>query len=194
MRNCLLFVQFEDRHKRLGGQLNTAQAPHLLLALLLFFQQLFLSCDVAAVALGQHVLAHGPDSFTGDDLAADGGLNGHLKELAGDVVLELFTDAPGPLVGLFLVGDEGQGVHLFAVEEQVHLHEFAGAVALDLIVQRGISLGVGLEGVEKVVDDLVEGHGVVEFHQIGVQILHILELGPALLAHGHDIAHIVGAR
>ena len=32
---------------------------------------------------------------------------------------------------------------------------------------------------------------VVDLHQVGVQVLHVLELPPALLAHGHDVAHIV---
>ena len=31
----------------------------------------------------------------------------------------------------------------------------------------------------------------MQLHQIGVQILHILKLSPAILAHGHDIAHIL---
>ena len=52
-------------------------------ALFLLLQQLLLSGDVAAVALGQHVFAHGLDGFPGDDLAADGRLDGDLEELAG---------------------------------------------------------------------------------------------------------------
>ena len=31
----------------------------------------------------------------------------------------------------------------------------------------------------------------MQLHQVGVQILHILEFAPAVLAHGHDIAHIL---
>ncbi len=31
----------------------------------------------------------------------------------------------------------------------------------------------------------------MQLHQMGVQILHVLELAPALLAHGHDVAHVV---
>ena len=31
----------------------------------------------------------------------------------------------------------------------------------------------------------------MQLHQVGVQILHILELTPAVLTHGHDIAHIL---
>ena len=47
-----------------------------------FSSSFFFRDDVAAVALGQHVLAHGLDGFTGDDLAADGRLNGNFKQLA----------------------------------------------------------------------------------------------------------------
>ena len=87
------------------------------------------------------------------------------------------------------MGDEAEGVHAVAIQEQVYLHQIAGSVAGELIIQRGVALGVGLQGIEKVVDDLVEGHLVVQLHQMGIQILHILELAPALLTHGHDVAH-----
>src|SRR4051794_19679764 len=40
---------------------------HPLLALLLLLQQLALAGDVAAVALGEHILAHRPDVLPGDD-------------------------------------------------------------------------------------------------------------------------------
>ena len=92
------------------------------------------------------------------------------------------------------MGDEREGVHLLPIEEHIHLDQLAGPVSLHLVVQRGIALGVGLEGVKEIIDDLVEGHGVVELHQIRVQILHVFELRPALLAHGHDVPHIVGGR
>ena len=38
--------------------------------------------DVAAVAFGGDVLAEGLDGLTGDDAAADGGLDGDLEEVA----------------------------------------------------------------------------------------------------------------
>ena len=89
------------------------------------------------------------------------------------------------------MGNEAEGVHLIAIEKQVYFHKIAGPVAGQLIVQRGVSLGVGLQGVKKVVDDLVQGHLVMQLHQMGIQILHILEFAPAILTHGHDIAHIL---
>ena len=190
----LLFVQLENCHKGFGGQLHSTQGTHFLLAFLLLLQQLLLSGDVAAVALGQHVLSHGLDGLPGDDLAADGCLDRDLKQLAGNVLLQLFADLPGPAVRLFPVNDEAQGVYLVPVEEQVHLHQVAPFIALQLVVQAGVSLGPGLQGVEEVVDDLADGHGVVQLHQIGVQILHILKNAPAVLTHGHDVAHIVRGR
>ena len=92
------------------------------------------------------------------------------------------------------MGNEGEGVHLVPVEEQVHLYQLAGLISLQFVVQGGVPLGAGLQSVEEVVDDLPQGHGVVELHQVGVQVLHVLENTPALLAHGHDVAHIVGGR
>ena len=92
------------------------------------------------------------------------------------------------------MGDEAEGVDLVSVEQQVHLDQFAGLIALQLVVQGGIALGAGLQGVKEVVDDLADGHGVVQLHQVGVQILHVLKHAPAVLTHGHDVAHIVGGR
>ena len=89
------------------------------------------------------------------------------------------------------MGNKAQRVHAVSVEQQVHLHQIAGAVAGQLIVQTGVALGVGLQRIEKVVDDLIQGHLIVELHQIGVQILHILELAPAGLAQRHDIAYVL---
>ena len=87
------------------------------------------------------------------------------------------------------MGNEAEGIHAIAVEKQIYLHQVTGAVAGELIVERGVALGVGFEGVKEIVDDLVEGHLIVELHQVGVQILHVLELAAALLTHGHDVAH-----
>ena len=190
--NLIFLIQLEYRHEGFRWYLHRAQGAHLLFALLLLFQQLLLPGDVAAVALCQHVLPHGLQGLPGDDLAADGGLDGHLEKLTGDVVLQLLAQPSGPGIGLVPVGDEAEGVHLISVQEKVHLYQITGPVFGKLIVQTGVALGPGLQGVEEVVDDLPQRHGVVKFHQIGVQILHVLKLPPAVLAERHDVAHIVG--
>ena len=88
------------------------------------------------------------------------------------------------------MGDKAQSIHLVAVEQQVHLHQITGTVIRQFIVQRGITPGFGFQGIEEIVNNLVQGHIVPQLHQIGVQILHILVLTPLILAHGHNVAHI----
>ena len=112
---CFLFIQFEHREERLRRHLHRAEGAHFLFALLLLLQQLFLARDVAAVALGEHVLAHRLDRLAGDAAPADGGLHRHLKERARNVLLQLFAQLPRPRVRLILVGDEAQRIHLIAV-------------------------------------------------------------------------------
>ena len=85
--------------------------------------------------------------------------------------------------------DEAQRVHLLAVQEHVHLHELRGLVVRELVVEGGVALRAGFQGVEKVVDYLVERHHIVQLHQPGVEILHVLVLAAAVLAEGHDVAH-----
>src|ERR1700737_2123507 len=68
--------------------LDVADLPHALLALLLLLQKLLLAADVAAVALGHHVLARRADRLARDDAPADCGLDGDLEELARDQVLQ----------------------------------------------------------------------------------------------------------
>src|SRR5206468_12838289 len=61
--------------------LDPADGLHPLLAFLLLLQQLALTRDVAAVALGKNVLTDRANRFPGDDPRADGGLDRHLELL-----------------------------------------------------------------------------------------------------------------
>src|SRR5690349_9080385 len=85
-----LVPELEHGQERLLGHPDTAHLLHTLLALLLSFQQLALAADVAAVALGDHILAVGLDRLAGDDAAADRRLDGHVVLLAGDLLAQLF--------------------------------------------------------------------------------------------------------
>ena len=58
-----LFVQLENCQECLGWNLNGPQRAHLFLTLLLLFQQLLLTGNIAAVALGQHILTQSLDGF-----------------------------------------------------------------------------------------------------------------------------------
>ena len=111
----ILFVELQHREESFRRYLHRAELAHLLLAFLLLFEQLLLTRDVTAVALGKHVLAHGLDCLARNDLAADGRLYRHLEELARDVVLELLAELAGAAIGLLPVGDEAERVDLIAV-------------------------------------------------------------------------------
>ena len=66
----LLLVYLQNSHEGLLRHLHVADGLHALLAGLLLLQKLALAGDIAAVALGQHIFPHGPDSLPGDDFAA----------------------------------------------------------------------------------------------------------------------------
>src|SRR6185437_5485448 len=73
-----------------GGlrDLDLAELAHALASFLLFLEKLALARDVAAVALGENVLAIGLDRLARDDPAADRRLDGDLEELARDEILQ----------------------------------------------------------------------------------------------------------
>src|SRR5690348_9447971 len=74
----------EHRDEGLLRNLHGTHHLHALLALLLLLQQLPLTGDVTAVALGEDVLADGADGLAGDHAGADGGLDRYLEGLPRD--------------------------------------------------------------------------------------------------------------
>ena len=112
--------------------LDLADLAHALLALLLLLQELALAGDVAAVALGQHVLAERLDRLAGDDPAADRGLDRHLELLPRDQLLELLADAAAlgsrPLLRWTIID---RLVDPVAVDQDVELDQVALAVAVE---------------------------------------------------------------
>src|SRR5499426_2635495 len=116
----------EDGQEGLLRHFHFADLLHALLTLLLLLEELALARDIAAVALGGHVLAHGLDRFPGDDPAADGGLDRDLVELAGDHRPQLLGQGFALLVGLLPVDDDGERVDRVAVEQDVELDHVRG--------------------------------------------------------------------
>src|SRR4249919_2204232 len=69
----LLVVDLQDGEERLLGNFHATHLLHPLLALFLLLEELLLAGGIAAVALGQHVLAQRLDRAARDDLRAHGG-------------------------------------------------------------------------------------------------------------------------
>ena len=174
--------------------LDPADHLHPLLALLLLLEQLALAGDVAAVALGEHVLADGADGLAGDDPGADGGLDRHLELLPRDQLLELAGHHHAVGVRLVLVHDRGERVDRLALQQDVDLDQVGGLLAGGLVVERGVALGARLQLVEEVEDDLGERQRVAHLDPVLGEVVHA-EQGAALgLAELHDRADVVARR
>ena len=76
-------IQFQHGQKCFLRNFYVADLAHSFLPFLLFFQEFPFSGNIAAIAFGGYILAHGTDVFAGDNFGADCGLNGDLELLAG---------------------------------------------------------------------------------------------------------------
>src|SRR5688500_18675023 len=108
-RPCCSILLLQDGHERLLRDVDAADALEALFAFLLLFQELALSGDVAAVALGGDVFADGLDGLAGDDLAADRRLERDLEQVA--VVCFLHEDKQPVAAGLRVVGENAYDTH-----------------------------------------------------------------------------------
>src|SRR6266852_2515406 len=181
----------EDRQERLLRHLDLADLLHALLALLLLLEQLALARDVAAVALGGDILAHGLDSLARDHAAADGRLDGDFIELPRNDGAQLLGQALALLVGLVPVHDDGQGVHGIAVEQDVELDHVRLAELEEVVVERGVALGDRLELVVEVHHDLGEREVELDVAALA-EVLQRLVLAALVLGELVDLAHELG--
>src|SRR6266508_554306 len=190
-RVSVLFIgrsALEDRQECLLRHLDLADLLHAFLALLLLLEQLALARDVAAVALGGDVLAHGLDGLARDDPAPDGRLDGDLVELPRDDAAELLGQRLALLVGLVAVGDDAQRVYGVAVEQDVELDHVRLAKLEEVVVEGCVALRDGLELVVEVDHDLGEREVELDVAALA-QVLERLVLAPLLLRQLVDLAH-----
>ena len=118
-----LVFDLEDGEERFLGDLDRADSLHALLALLLLLQEFSFARDIAAVAFSEHVLAARLHRRPSDDLVANRTLDGNLEELTGNDLLELIAEPARKAIGLVLVNDEAEGIHLITRKEDVEFHE-----------------------------------------------------------------------
>src|SRR3954453_7216308 len=119
------FTRAQHGQECLLRNLDAADALHALLAGLLLLEQLALARDVAAVALGQHVLAHRPDGLTRDHVRANGRLYRDFEHLARDQLLELVDERTPLALSARPMRDERQRVDGLAGDEDVEAYEVA---------------------------------------------------------------------
>src|ERR1019366_1466473 len=77
-----LIVHTQNRQEGFLWDFHTAHLLHTLLAGFLFFQQLLLARNIAAITLCQHIFSHGLDVLARDDIRSDSRLYRHIVHLA----------------------------------------------------------------------------------------------------------------
>src|SRR5690606_949336 len=159
-----LTVNLENSQEGFLGNFNIANLLHAFLAGLLFLQQLLLAAHVAAVAFGSHVLAQGLDRLTGNDLAADCRLNGHIIHLTGNQFLHFFHQQASFVVGLVTMHDKRERINTVAVDQHIQTDQIGRLEADEVIVQRRIAATGGFELVEEVEHHLVHRQFVAQGH------------------------------
>src|SRR5712672_2525540 len=118
-----LLADLQNGQKRLLRDLNLPDLLHAFLAGFLFLEQLALARDVAAVTLGEHVLAHRFDAGARDDVGADRRLHGDVEHLPWNELLHLVDQFPASRIGIVAVDDERQRIHGIAVDQDVELDQ-----------------------------------------------------------------------
>ena len=159
-------IHFEDGEEGRLGNLDVADLTHAFLASLLLLQQLALTRDIAAVALGRHILAHGLHRLAGDDFGADGRLDGDVELLTRDELLELLAHLAAEVIGMVGIDERREGIDRLAVEQDVQLGEFRQLVARTVVVERGVTLRDALELVVEIEDNLRKRHVEIDFHTV----------------------------
>ena len=91
------------------------------------------------------------------------------------------------------MGQRGEGVDGLAVEQNVELGQFRRAIAVDMIVERGVALGDALQLVVEIDDDLAQRYHEMELHTVARHILLTEQLAAFVQAQAHDGTDEIGA-
>ena len=88
--------------------------------------------------------------------------------------------------------DDAEGVHRFAIEQHVELHELARPIRQEFVVERRVAAGDRLELVIEVENDLGERKLPVELDARRIEILHAAIHAAPLLSQVHNAADVLG--
>src|SRR5581483_2978680 len=172
------------------GDIDAADALHALLAFFLFLEEFALAGDVAAVAFGQNVFAHGRYGFAGDDLGADRCLDGHFKHLPRDEFFHLGGQGAAAIVSEIAVNDDGKRIDRFAGDQDVELDHGRIPIAGEVIVERGVSAGNGFQAVVEIENDFVERQFVLQHDARGAAVFEAFLLHALFFHQGENSADI----
>src|SRR6266508_1286528 len=130
-----LLVDPQRRDECLLRDVDATNPAHPLLALLLLLEQLALAGDVAAVALGEHVLALGLHGLAGHDARTDRGLDRDVEQLPRDQLAQASDHLPSVLRSLLAMYDARERIDGLAVQEDVDPDQLCRLVPDRLVVE-----------------------------------------------------------
>src|SRR5713101_3084674 len=185
-------VKLQHRHERFLRDLDRTHPLHPSLSFFLLLEQLALAGDVAPVALRQDVFANRRYGLARDHLTADGRLDRHFVQLAGDDRVQLLDQLPALDLSLATVGDQRQGVDRVAGDQHVELDQLALAEPDHLVVHRGVALRAGLQLVVEVVNDLAQRNLILEHDTVARPVLQLLEHAAPILTELHHRTDVSG--
>mmetsp|Transcript_20596 Transcript_20596/g.57450 ORF Transcript_20596/g.57450 Transcript_20596/m.57450 type:complete len:480 (+) Transcript_20596:27-1466(+) len=184
--------RFPDHgHDGVRGHVHLADCLHPLLAVGLLPQQLHLPGDVAAVALGQHVLPNRVDGTRGRDHGADPRLYDNLDLLPRNLFLEDRHNLLPQIEGSAFVDDLRQGVCRDPVDVDLQLDQISGPIVQLRVVHGRIASGELLQVGEIISDHLGQRHLVLDKSASISQHGGGPVDGPPLLGELHALRHIV---
>ena len=73
------------------------------------------------------------------------------------------------------MGQRTQGIHWFTIEQDVELHQIRVAEAIDMVVERSVTLRDTLQFIIEIDDNLTERQHEVQFHTVATHIFLINE-------------------
>ena len=88
----------------------------------------------------------------------------------------------------------GQGVDGLAVEQDIQLRQLRGPETVDMIVERCIALGDGLQFIVEINHNLAQRQHEMQLDAIAADILLIDEFTTLVKTKRHDRADIIGSR
>src|SRR5664279_3334235 len=160
----LVFPNPENRQKGLLRDVHAAYPLHALLAFLLLFQQFALAADIAAITLGNNVLTQGSNCLARDHLGPYSCLDRHLKHLPRNQLPHLGNQRSPSIIGKVAMHDDGKSIYGIARNQNVELHHRRLPAPGDVIIQRSVATGNGLQPVVEVEYDLVQWQLVIQHY------------------------------
>ena len=132
----------------------------------MFFEQLALARDVAAVAFGDDVFAERFHGFASDHFVADGRLNGHFEKLARDQLFHLLGERAALCLRGAAMKNQRQRIDRFARDQHIKLNEIAFPVTCQVVIERSVTTRDGFQPIVEVQHDLVQRQLVGQHHAV----------------------------